>query len=194
VTQIYKWAQLVCNWCSSRSFCTFLNQNILLYSTAKYLLFLVDRTRSIPSHPCSLPSPSLKPACSGVELPAQSFCHAHCWNLPLCCSEPCTWSPCYWTPRLIGGNRAPFPCFIIVCGTVKLSFDQNNCLSYISLSRHLAPLLFQVSKMPFQARTHVVICWPDTTHPHPPQPFFQYWCITYWVFLSDITGSTLLSP
>ena len=31
---------------------------------------------------CSLPSPSLKPACSGVELPAQSFCHAHCWNLP----------------------------------------------------------------------------------------------------------------
>jgi hypothetical protein len=59
---------------------------------------------------CSLPSPSLKPACSGVELPAQSVCHAHCWNLPLCCSEPCMWSPCYWTPRLIGGNRAPFPC------------------------------------------------------------------------------------
>ena len=118
---------------------------------------------------CSLPSPSLKPACSGVELPAQSFCHAHCWNLPLCCSEPCTWSPCYWTPRLIGGNRAPFPCFIIACGTVKLSFDQNDCLSYISLSRHLAPLLFQVSKMPFQARTQAVICWPDTTFGEPTQ-------------------------
>ena len=34
---------------------------------------------------CSLPSPSLKPACSGVELPAHSFCHAHCWTMPLCC-------------------------------------------------------------------------------------------------------------
>jgi hypothetical protein len=44
-----------------------------------------------------------------------------------------------------------------------LSFDQNNCLGYISFSRHLAPLLFQVSKMPFQARTQVVVCWPDTT-------------------------------
>jgi hypothetical protein len=123
----------------------------------------IDDLSAKPIQVCSLPSPSLKPACSGVELPAQSFCHAHCWNLPLCCSEPCTWSPCYWTPRLIGENQASFPCFIIVCGTVKLSFDQNACLSCISLSRHLAPLLFQVSKMPFQARTHVVICWPDTT-------------------------------
>jgi hypothetical protein len=112
---------------------------------------------------CSLTSPSLKPACSGVELPTQPFCHAQCWNLPLCYSELCTWSPCYWTPRLIGGNRAPFPCFIIACRTVKLSFDQNACLSCISLSRHLAALLFQVSKMPFQVRTHVVICWSDTT-------------------------------
>ena len=102
---------------------------------------------------CSLPSPSLKPACSGVELPAQSFCHAYCWNLPLCCSEPCTWSPCYWTPRLIGGNWAPFPFLIIACGTVKLSFDQNACLSCIIFSRRLALLLFQVSKMPFQPRT-----------------------------------------
>ena len=116
---------------------------------------------------CSLPSPSLKPACSGVELPAQSFCHAHCWNLPLCCSEPCTWSYCYWTPRLIGGNWAPFPCFITACRTVKLSFDQNNCLSCIFLSCHLDPLLFQVSKMPFQARTQAVICWPDTTFGEP---------------------------
>ena len=68
---------------------------------------------------CSLPSSSLKPACSGVELPAQSFCHAHFWNLPLCCSEPCTWSPCYWTPRLIGGNRAPPPSFITECRNSK---------------------------------------------------------------------------
>ncbi|EDL03342.1 mCG1026215, partial [Mus musculus] len=60
-------------------------------------------------HKCSLPSPSLKPACSGVELPAHSFCHAHCWNLPPCCSEAITCSPCYWTPRLFGGNRVPFP-------------------------------------------------------------------------------------
>jgi hypothetical protein len=42
---------------------------------------------------CSLPSPSLKPAWSGVELAAQSFCHAHCWSLPLCCSEAITCSP-----------------------------------------------------------------------------------------------------
>jgi hypothetical protein len=85
---------------------------------------------------CSLPSPNLKPACSGVELPSQSFCHAHCWNLPLC----------YWTPRLFGRNWAPFPCFITACGTINLSFDQNACISCISFSRHLAPLLFQVSK------------------------------------------------
>jgi hypothetical protein len=45
-----------------------------------------------------------------------------------------------------------------------LSLDQSNCLGYILFSRHLAPLLFQVSKMPFQARTQVVVCWPDTTN------------------------------
>jgi hypothetical protein len=88
-----------------------------------------------------------------VELPAQSFCHAHCWNLPLC----------YWTLRLFCRNWAPFPCFITACGRVKLSFDQNACLSCISFSSRLDPLLFQVSKMPFQARTQVVIYWPDTT-------------------------------
>ena len=57
---------------------------------------------------CSLPSPSLKPACSGVELPAHSFCHAHCWNLPLCC-----WCHHVLTllldPRLFGGNWVPSP-------------------------------------------------------------------------------------
>jgi hypothetical protein len=74
---------------------------------------------------CSLPSPSLKPACSGVELPAQLFCHSHCWNLPLCCSEPYTWSPCYWTPRLFGGNQVPPPPSQLSVGNKKLSFDQN---------------------------------------------------------------------
>jgi hypothetical protein len=44
-----------------------------------------------------------------------------------------------------------------------LSLDQSNCLGYILFSHHLAPLLFQVSKMPFQARTQVVVCWPDAT-------------------------------
>jgi hypothetical protein len=66
-------------------------------------------------------------------------------------------------PKINWRESGPFPCFITACRTVKWSFDQNACLSCISLSRHLAPLLFQVSKMPFQARTHVVICWPDTT-------------------------------
>jgi hypothetical protein len=31
-----------------------------------------------PIFGCSLPSPSLKPACSGVEPPAHLLCHAHC--------------------------------------------------------------------------------------------------------------------
>jgi hypothetical protein len=58
---------------------------------------------------------------------------------------------------------------------VKWSFDQNNCLGYISFSRHLAPLLFQVSKMPFQARTQGLVCWPDTTlREHKCQPRLLY--------------------
>ena len=118
-----------------------------------------------PLSPCSLPFPNLNGSTvyTWMEFAAQSFCHAHCWSLPLSCSEAITWSPCYWIPRLFGGNRAPFPCFITACGTVKLSFDQNACLSCIIFSRRLALLLFQVSKMPFQARTQAVICWPDTT-------------------------------
>ena len=48
-----------------------------------------------------------------------------------------------------------------------MSFDQNDSIGYISFSRHLAPLLFQVSKMPFQARTQVVVCWLDTTIGEP---------------------------
>ena len=116
---------------------------------------------------CSLPSPSLKPACSGVEVSAQSFCHAHCWNLPLCCSEPYTWSPCYWTPRLFGGNWAPPPSFITECRNSKnWTLSRELCLGSFLISCSPAPLLFQVSKMPFQARTQVVIYWPDTTQVH----------------------------
>jgi hypothetical protein len=55
-----------------------------------------------------------------MELAIQSFCHAHCWNLPLCCSEPYTWSPCYWTPGLLGGNCPPFPSFITACWNSKI--------------------------------------------------------------------------
>jgi hypothetical protein len=50
-----------------------------LWSPPTGWVFLDSTTQNVPS--CSLPSPSLKPACSGVELPAHSFCHAHCWNL-----------------------------------------------------------------------------------------------------------------
>jgi hypothetical protein len=54
---------------------------------------------------------------------------ACCFAVP----EPYTWSPCYWTPRLFGRNCAPFPCFITACGLVRLSFDQDGCLSCIFL-------------------------------------------------------------
>ena len=66
---------------------------------------------------CSLPSPSLNGSSvyTWMELAAKSFCHAHCWNLLLCCSEPYTWSPCYWSPGLFGGNCPPFLSFITVC-------------------------------------------------------------------------------
>jgi hypothetical protein len=57
---------------------------------------------------CSLPSPSLKPACSGVELPAHSFCHAHCWTMRFAVGAT-TCSPYYWIPRLFGGNQVPSP-------------------------------------------------------------------------------------
>jgi hypothetical protein len=64
---------------------------------------------------CSLPSPSLKPACSGVELPAHSFCHAHCWNL---------WShtraPFYWTRDYSAGIGSPPPSFITECRNSKI--------------------------------------------------------------------------
>ena len=36
---------------------------------------------------CSLPSPSLKgPTVYIIGIEPQSFCHAHCWSLALCCS------------------------------------------------------------------------------------------------------------
>jgi hypothetical protein len=49
--------------------------NKRLYSTK---LENLDEMDKFLDRYCSLPSPSLKPACSGVELPAHSFCHAHC--------------------------------------------------------------------------------------------------------------------
>jgi hypothetical protein len=73
-----------------------------------------------PSHPqwegpgCSLPSPSLKPACSGVELPAHSFCHAHCWNL-----RSHTRAPFYWTRDYSAGIGSPPPSFITSVATIK---------------------------------------------------------------------------
>jgi hypothetical protein len=63
---------------------------------------------------CSLPSPSLKPACSGVELPAHSFCHAHCWNL-----RNHTRAPFYWTRDYSAGIGSPPPSFITSVATIK---------------------------------------------------------------------------
>jgi hypothetical protein len=65
-------------------------------------------------HSCSLPSPSLKPACSGVELPAHSFCHAHCWNL-----RSHTRAPFYWTRDYSAGIGSPPPSFITSVATIK---------------------------------------------------------------------------
>jgi hypothetical protein len=56
--------------------------------------------------------------------------------------------------------------------------DQNACLSYISFSRRLAPLLFQVSKMPFQAKTQAMICWPNTTERVVSKRFYLF--IIFW--------------
>jgi hypothetical protein len=82
---------------------------------------------------CSLPSPSLKPACSGVELPAHSFCHAHCWNLPLCCSEPHTCSPFYWIRDYSVGIGSPPPSFITSVSTIKFElWSEWICLSSVS--------------------------------------------------------------
>jgi hypothetical protein len=107
------------------------------------------------------PSPAL-------NLPAKVPLFAQGWSFPLnrsaaptagaCCFavlEPYTWSPCHWTLRLFGRNWAPFPCLITACRIVKLSFDQDDCLSSVFISCRLVPLLFQVSKMPFQARTQI---------------------------------------
>jgi hypothetical protein len=67
-----------------------------------------------PLPTCSLPSPSLKPACSGVELPAHSFCHAHCWNL-----RSHTRAPFYWTRDYSAGIGSPPPSFITSVATIK---------------------------------------------------------------------------
>jgi hypothetical protein len=103
-------------------------------------------SKYVASPPPALMVPLFTP---GWSLPAQSFCHAHCWNLPLCCSEPYMWSPCYWTPRLIRGNRVPPPSFITECQNSKnWTLSSDLCFGSFLISRSPAPLLFQVSKMP----------------------------------------------
>jgi hypothetical protein len=105
---------------------------------------------------CSLPTPSLEPAGSGVEFPAHSFCHAHCWTVPLCCLEPHTCSPCYWTPRPVGENRVPSPfLYNWMSELVKLSFEQDELvLAPFLLSPRLVPPLARVaiSVEPFTLR------------------------------------------
>ena len=49
----------------------------------------------------------------------------------------------------------------------KLNLKQKACLGSFLISRSPALLLFQVSKMLFQARTQAVICWRDTTRYGP---------------------------
>ena len=116
----------------------------------------------VASPPPALMVPLFTP---GWSLLAQSFCPAHCWNLPLCYSEPYTWSPYYWTPRLIGGNRAPPPSFITECWNSKnWTLSRDLCLGSFLISRSLALLLFQVSNMHFQPRTQNMWSASQTQH------------------------------
>jgi hypothetical protein len=119
---------------------------------------------------CSLPSPSLKPACSGVELPAHSFCHAHCWNLPLCCLEPHTCSPFYWTRDYSAGIGSPPPSFITSVATIKFElWSEWICLSSVS---SFAPSRFlSCSSSSHISRTvHVASCCR-------PQQWWENWVV-----------------
>ena len=64
---------------------------------------------------CSLPSPSLKPACqgstvcSGMELPSQSFCRAHSWSLLLCCIGAIHMVTLPLDPKIIWQELGPLP-------------------------------------------------------------------------------------
>jgi hypothetical protein len=103
---------------------------------------------------CSLPSPSLKPACSGVELPAHSFCHAHCWNL-----RSHTRAPFYWTRDYSAGVGSPPPSFITSVATIKFElWSEWICLSSVS---SFAPSRFlSYSSSGLLSRTvHVASCW-----------------------------------
>jgi hypothetical protein len=113
---------------------------------------------------CSLPSPSLRVPLftPGWSLPAQSFCHTHCWNLLLCCSEPSTWSPCYWSPGLFGGNCPPFLSFITVCWFSKIELWSELTLtwlrSFFRRSSFSLSALAAISVEPF-----VASCWSAAT-------------------------------
>ena len=86
---------------------------------------------------CSLPSPSLKPACSGVELPAHSFCHAYCWNL-----RSHTRAPFYWTRDYSAGIGSPPPSFITECRNSKIElWSEWLWLGSVLSSARLVPLL-----------------------------------------------------
>jgi hypothetical protein len=121
---------------------------------------------------CSLPSPSLKPACSGVELPAHSFCHVNCWTMLLCCLEPHTCSPCYWTARLFGRNQVPSPSFITECcdskngALIRVTLTWLHSFFYPSSSSLAARVAISVE--PF-----VASCWLAATgHDFRPCWFF----------------------
>jgi hypothetical protein len=96
-----------------------------------------------PSHatPCNLPSPAWNLFAQisvlesiRAELAALSSCHSHCRCLATSCSGPITCSPATFLQDDLAGIR-PFPLLLnSVHELVKLSFDQNFCLSFIFLS------------------------------------------------------------
>ena len=103
---------------------------------------------------CSLPSPSLKPACSGVELPAHSCCHAHCWNL-----RSHTRAPFYWTRDYSAGIGSPPPSFITNVATIKFElWSEWNCLSSVFSSAPSKFLSYSSSGLLSQT-VHVASCW-----------------------------------
>jgi hypothetical protein len=113
--------------------------------------FIYTQSKSVI---CSLPSPSLKPDCSGVELPAHSFCHAHCWNL-----RSHTRAPFYWTRDYSVGIGSPPPSFITSVPTIKFElWSEWICLSSVSF---FAPSRFlSYSSSGLLSRTvHVASCW-----------------------------------
>ena len=89
-------------------------------------------------------------------------CHPHCWRLLLCCSWAIHVVTLLLDPRIIWRESGPFPSFITTLWNSKIELWSVFCLSYIFFLRCLAPLLFQVSNMPFQTRTQT--CEPLAGH------------------------------